>query len=85
MPLPEALTTKATTEACYALLLRGTDLLASDNLVEIKVGNKIIDPNKLDDVKVEAGVTREDLNYNLKYNLDYNKRPLEHIIKEMCL
>ncbi len=30
-------TTKATTEACYALLLRGTDLLASDQLVEIKV------------------------------------------------
>jgi len=55
-------TTKATTEACYALLLRGTELLASDQLVEIKVGNKIIDPKKLDampagrqDVKVEAG------------------------------
>lgn len=48
-------TTKATTEACYALLLRGTDLLASDDLVEIKVGNKVIDPKKLDDVKVEAG------------------------------
>jgi uncharacterized protein YfaS (alpha-2-macroglobulin family) len=48
-------TTKATTEACYALLLRGTDLLASDQLVEIKVGNNIIDPKKMDDVKVEAG------------------------------
>jgi hypothetical protein len=48
-------TTKATTEACYALLLRGTDLLASDQLVEIKVGNKLIDPKKMDDVKVEAG------------------------------
>ena len=48
-------TTKATTEACYALLLRGADLLASDQLVEIKVGNKIIDPKKMDDVKVEAG------------------------------
>lgn len=48
-------TTKATTEACYALLLRGTELLASDQLVEIKVGNKIIDPKKMDDVKVEAG------------------------------
>ncbi|MDT8412090.1 MAG: alpha-2-macroglobulin family protein [Vicingaceae bacterium] len=48
-------TTKATTEACYALLLRGTDLLASDELVEIKVGNTIIDPKKMDDVKVEAG------------------------------
>ncbi len=48
-------TTKATTEACYALLLRGTDLLASDQLVEIKVGGQIIDPKKMDDVKVEAG------------------------------
>ncbi|MCB0402964.1 MAG: alpha-2-macroglobulin [Flavobacteriales bacterium] len=48
-------TTKATTEACYALLLRGTDLLASDQLVEIKVGNQLVDPRKMDDVKVEAG------------------------------
>ena len=48
-------TTKATTEACYALLLRGTDLLSSDELVEIKVGNQLIDPKKMDDVKVEAG------------------------------
>ncbi len=48
-------TTKATTEACYALLLRGTDLLLSDELVEIKVGNQLIDPKKIDDVKVEAG------------------------------
>jgi len=48
-------TTKATTEACYALLLRGTDLLASDDLVEIKVGNIVVDPKKLDGVKVEAG------------------------------
>ncbi|MGB0886536.1 MAG: alpha-2-macroglobulin family protein [Vicingaceae bacterium] len=48
-------TTKATTEACYALLLRGTDLLISDNLVEVKVGNTTVDPKKLDDTKVEAG------------------------------
>jgi uncharacterized protein YfaS (alpha-2-macroglobulin family) len=48
-------TTKATTEACYALLLRGTELLSSDQLVEIKVGNEILEPKKRDDVKVEAG------------------------------
>ena len=48
-------TTKATTEACYALLLRGTDLLASDQLVDIKVGDMKIDPKKMDDIKVEAG------------------------------
>ena len=48
-------TTKATTEACYALLLRGTNLLLSDKLVEIKLGNMTIDPKKLEGGKVEAG------------------------------
>ena len=48
-------TTKATTEACYALLLRGTNLLLSDKLVEIKLGNMTIDPKKLESGKVEAG------------------------------
>lgn len=48
-------TTKATSEACYALLRRGTDLLASDTQVEIKVGNQIVDPRKLPDVQIEAG------------------------------
>ncbi|MDD5571919.1 MAG: alpha-2-macroglobulin family protein, partial [Bacteroidales bacterium] len=48
-------TTKATVEACYALLLRGTDFLADDILVKINLGNIEVDPNKIDDVKVEAG------------------------------
>jgi uncharacterized protein YfaS (alpha-2-macroglobulin family) len=48
-------TTKATVEAVYALLKQGTDWLASDKLVEIKMDNKVIDPTKMDDVKVEAG------------------------------
>jgi uncharacterized protein YfaS (alpha-2-macroglobulin family) len=48
-------TTKATTEACYALLLRGTDWLADDRLVEITVGDLKIDPKKMDNVKAEAG------------------------------
>ncbi|RLD73255.1 MAG: hypothetical protein DRJ07_21055, partial [Bacteroidetes bacterium] len=48
-------TTKATTEAVFALLMRGSDWLASDKLVEIKMGGQIIDPTKMDDVKVEAG------------------------------
>ncbi|NCA80482.1 MAG: hypothetical protein EOM76_09930 [Sphingobacteriia bacterium] len=47
--------TKATVEAIYALLLRGTDLLADDKLVEVKVGNQTIDPKKMDGVSVEAG------------------------------
>jgi len=48
-------TTVATADACYALLLRGTDMLASDKLVEVKIGNQVIDPKQMDGVKVEAG------------------------------
>jgi len=48
-------TTKATVEACYALLLKGTDLLANDDLVMIQLGDMIVDPKKIEDVKVEAG------------------------------
>jgi len=48
-------TTKATTEAVYALLLKGTNLLASDKMVNIQVGNIKIEPNKMDNVNVEAG------------------------------
>ena len=48
-------TDRATAEACYALLLRGTDLLAEDPGVKINLGNEVIDPQKLTDTKVEAG------------------------------
>ncbi len=37
-------TTKATSEAIYALLLRGSDLLANNNLVDISVGGQRINP-----------------------------------------
>jgi hypothetical protein len=47
-------TTKATAEACYALLLKGTDILTNDDMVEIKLGNEIVDPAK-SGAKVEAG------------------------------
>lgn len=40
-------TTKATAEACYALLLRGVDLLVSESTVEIKMNNQVIDPKQL--------------------------------------
>jgi uncharacterized protein YfaS (alpha-2-macroglobulin family) len=43
-------TTKATADAVYALLLRGRDLLASDALVDVKIGGREIKPEK-----VEAG------------------------------
>jgi uncharacterized protein YfaS (alpha-2-macroglobulin family) len=48
-------TTKATTEACYALLRRGTNILSSSKLVDITVGKEKIDPTKREDTKVEAG------------------------------
>lgn len=51
-------TTKATAEACYALLLKGADWLAESEPPDIvmgKVNPVTIDPRKRDDVKVEAG------------------------------
>ncbi len=45
-------TTKATAEACYALLLQGTDLLKNDPVVEIQLGNMIV---RSTDNKQEAG------------------------------
>jgi len=43
-------TSKATADAVYGLLLRGTDLLASDELVEVALGGKVVEPEA-----VEAG------------------------------
>jgi hypothetical protein len=43
-------TTKATADAVYGLLLRGTNLLTSDALVEVSLGGETIKPEK-----VEAG------------------------------
>jgi 5-hydroxyisourate hydrolase-like protein (transthyretin family) len=47
-------TTKATAEACYALLLKGTDMLANDPQVMISVGSYVIDVND-PGVQKEAG------------------------------
>ncbi len=41
-------TTKATADACYALLLRGEDWLSENKPATIKVGNQTIDQNKLE-------------------------------------
>ncbi len=43
-------TTKATADAVYALLLQGANLLASDALVEVTLGDQFIEPDR-----VEAG------------------------------
>jgi len=49
-------TTKATADAVYALLLRGMNLLANDQPVEVKLGDILVDPGKLEgDQKPEAG------------------------------
>jgi uncharacterized protein YfaS (alpha-2-macroglobulin family) len=52
-------TTKATAEACYALLLRGSDLLANDALVELSVGSQKIVYNKEASSKKEKSVKTE--------------------------
>ena len=48
-------TTKATTNAIYSLLLRGSDWLSVSNNLDISVGNQKINADKLADVKAEAG------------------------------
>jgi uncharacterized protein YfaS (alpha-2-macroglobulin family) len=47
--------TKATCEAIYALLLRGTDWLATEPNVEITMGNIKLDPKNDASLKAEAG------------------------------
>jgi len=48
-------TTKATTEAIYALLHQGSEWLSVTDAVEVLVGGKKIPASKLRNVKVEAG------------------------------
>jgi len=48
-------TSTATTEAVYALLLKGTDWLQTNPAVKITAGNKTIDVAKAGDIKTEAG------------------------------
>ncbi|GAB4295004.1 MAG: alpha-2-macroglobulin family protein [Marinilabiliales bacterium] len=48
-------TTKATTEAIYALLLRGTDWLATESNVSIWIADQLIDKNTHPEIKAEAG------------------------------
>lgn len=48
-------TTKATTEAVYALLLQGSDWLSVTETVDVMVGKEKMDPSRLENVKLEAG------------------------------
>lgn len=63
-------TTKQTTEAVYALLLKGTDLLASDEMVKITIGGKEIEYTNSPEadnpyqVRAEAGTGYFKTNWN---------------------
>ncbi|MGH1383296.1 alpha-2-macroglobulin family protein [Kordia sp.] len=48
-------TTKATSDAVYALLLQGSDWLSVTDMVDVTIGNQKITPETLENVKVEAG------------------------------
>lgn len=48
-------TSKATAGACYALLISGTEWLNTDQLAQITLGGRNLDPTKLEGVQVEAG------------------------------
>jgi uncharacterized protein YfaS (alpha-2-macroglobulin family) len=41
-------TTKATADAVYALILKGTDLLASNEIVAVSLGGKTVEPEKIE-------------------------------------
>ena len=41
-------TTKATADAVYGLILRGADLLASDAVVQVALGGKVVEPDKIE-------------------------------------
>ncbi|ASV29407.1 alpha-2-macroglobulin family protein [Maribacter cobaltidurans] len=48
-------TTKATTEAIYALLLQGSDWVSVTDAVDVLIGGEKVNPSNLEHVKVEAG------------------------------
>lgn len=48
-------TTRATADACYALLRRGAGLLSTGNSVTVQLGNTVIDPASDPELKTEAG------------------------------
>ena len=48
-------TTKATSEACYALLLQGNKLITNDSFVKIELGSTVIDPANDPSIKTESG------------------------------
>ena len=49
-------TTKATAEACYALLLRGSDWLADTKMPDITIGGEKLDLLNNPEIHIEAGI-----------------------------
>ncbi|WP_456439513.1 alpha-2-macroglobulin family protein [Psychroserpens sp.] len=73
-------TTKATTEAVYALLLQGSDWLSVTDMVDVIIGGKEINPSKLKDVELEAGTgyyktswTKDEINPSMA-TVELNKK-----------
>jgi TonB-dependent SusC/RagA subfamily outer membrane receptor len=48
-------TTKATTNAIYAILSTGNNWIVEDEAVKVTIGDQLIDPKKLENIKIEAG------------------------------
>ncbi len=70
-------TTKATTEAVYALLLQGNNWLSVTEAVDVLVGGQKIDPSKLDNIKAEAGTGY--------YKTAWNSNEIQPIMAEVQL
>lgn len=56
-------TTKATTEATYALLMQGEDWLQTETNTELSVGGEKISSEKLNETKTEAGTGYRKINW----------------------
>jgi hypothetical protein len=59
-------TSRATTDACYALLMKGAGLLTTEPGVKISLGSLKVDPAKMTDLKTEAGTGYFKLNWSGK-------------------
>ncbi len=57
-------TTKATTNAIYALLTTGSDWLSENEMVKVKIGDKNLDPMQLEESKPEAGTGYFKISWN---------------------
>jgi hypothetical protein len=69
------ITTKATTEAIYALLLNGSDWVSVIEMVDIKVGDLEVNPSEMPTIKVEAGTG----NFKTSWNTDEIKSKMGEV------